>query len=414
MPVSLVDVVIRVKYTPQKAARLTSNEVASHVVRKDLAELGFPYPKVVNCYKESEDMVLGFWPDLNYGRAATGAGVLASIKKRLVDLTQEEKAAQSIVMIKASVVASSKATHRRPRTRASPIPDRREAAPVPPPRTRSASPPPRPAPTSVNSFPAPFGPYTIIRNAGHEETPTRPRIVTIDRRLPHAAEPTPSGTSTIIRRVGHEEEPLRRSIRIKQNEHIQNLDKSLAALRRLSSTIAGTEPQATTSVLPLAPSQPPAALPAAVPSAPRAAASAANAIPRTVEGRSQAAEIARLTRELWDTRRQATAANARSMVLVEELAKLGASKLPQVRVAAEDLNRNDVAAIEATLREEIRLRKLSEARLLEEQARREDAERALRDVERECREPFIVPALLRAFMDISKLSDESMTKGLSP
>lgn len=44
-----------------------------------------------------------------------------------------------------------------------------------------------------------------------------------------------------------------------------------------------------------------------------------------------------------------------------------------------------------------------EAELREERERRIRAERALEDVERECRSPFIVPALFRAFMTISEL-----------
>ena len=40
-----------------------------------------------------------------------------------------------------------------------------------------------------------------------------------------------------------------------------------------------------------------------------------------------------------------------------------------------------------------------------EQDRRAAVERSLRDVERECREPFVVPALLKAFIKISQLGD---------
>ena len=40
-----------------------------------------------------------------------------------------------------------------------------------------------------------------------------------------------------------------------------------------------------------------------------------------------------------------------------------------------------------------------------EQDRRAAAEQSLRDVERECREPFIVPALLKAFIKVSQISN---------
>ena len=45
-----------------------------------------------------------------------------------------------------------------------------------------------------------------------------------------------------------------------------------------------------------------------------------------------------------------------------------------------------------------------EADLRAERSRRVSAERALSDVERECRAPFVVPALYQAFMSISELS----------
>lgn len=46
-----------------------------------------------------------------------------------------------------------------------------------------------------------------------------------------------------------------------------------------------------------------------------------------------------------------------------------------------------------------------QAELRAERTRRMRAERALGDVERECRTPFVVPALFQAFMSISELSN---------
>jgi len=43
-----------------------------------------------------------------------------------------------------------------------------------------------------------------------------------------------------------------------------------------------------------------------------------------------------------------------------------------------------------------------------EQERREVAEHKLKDVERECREPFVVPSLLKAFIKISQLSSAAV------
>jgi hypothetical protein len=43
-----------------------------------------------------------------------------------------------------------------------------------------------------------------------------------------------------------------------------------------------------------------------------------------------------------------------------------------------------------------------------EQERRAAAEQSLKDVERECREPFVVPALLEAFLKISQLSSSAV------
>ena len=43
-----------------------------------------------------------------------------------------------------------------------------------------------------------------------------------------------------------------------------------------------------------------------------------------------------------------------------------------------------------------------------EQNKRAIAEQSLKDVERECKEPFVVPALLKAFIKISQLSSTAV------
>jgi len=49
-----------------------------------------------------------------------------------------------------------------------------------------------------------------------------------------------------------------------------------------------------------------------------------------------------------------------------------------------------------------------EYELKEERERRAVAEETLKDIERECREPFVVPALLDAFITISKITSQAM------
>ena len=56
---------------------------------------------------------------------------------------------------------------------------------------------------------------------------------------------------------------------------------------------------------------------------------------------------------------------------------------------------------------EIRMHKLYLNIALEQESRAY-AEQKLKDVERECREPFVVPALLKAFLKISQLSNAAV------
>lgn len=53
-----------------------------------------------------------------------------------------------------------------------------------------------------------------------------------------------------------------------------------------------------------------------------------------------------------------------------------------------------------------------ENELRAERKRREEAEAALNDIERECREPFIVPALFEAFVSISRITSQAMDQDL--
>jgi hypothetical protein len=49
-----------------------------------------------------------------------------------------------------------------------------------------------------------------------------------------------------------------------------------------------------------------------------------------------------------------------------------------------------------------------ESELRNERRRRIEAEATLKDIERECREPFVVPKLLQSFVAISKMTGESL------
>jgi hypothetical protein len=56
---------------------------------------------------------------------------------------------------------------------------------------------------------------------------------------------------------------------------------------------------------------------------------------------------------------------------------------------------------------ETRIRVL-ERELQDERRRRMEVEIAIQEIERECREPFVVPELLQAFIAISKLTGEAL------
>ncbi|KAH0828726.1 hypothetical protein J3R83DRAFT_3137 [Lanmaoa asiatica] len=119
-------------------------------------------------------------------------------------------------------------------------------------------------------------------------------------------------------------------------------------------------------------------------------------------------DVSRLMRELWDTRRQLTAMQAREQVILDDLERLGA----RPDSAGTGADRNAVSRDGALSRSplsrarDLMLAELSrlEAELKTEKTKRARAERALDDVERECRAPFVVPALFQAFVNISELS----------
>lgn len=88
---------------------------------------------------------------------------------------------------------------------------------------------------------------------------------------------------------------------------------------------------------------------------------------------------------------------------VQEEIDPDSEKALKLEKVVEELN-----TVKNELEEERRSRREDKERLDVERQRREEAENALADVRRECRQPFVVPSLLDAFVELSKLT----TRGL--
>ncbi|KAJ7097602.1 hypothetical protein C8R44DRAFT_889140 [Mycena epipterygia] len=104
-----------------------------------------------------------------------------------------------------------------------------------------------------------------------------------------------------------------------------------------------------------------------------------------------------LQRELWEVRRNLNADIAQERVVLHKLRDLGAEE--EVSEAPE----SDFAM-------KARIQQL-ESELQSERAKRRRLEDMVEDIRRECREPFVVPALLDAFVEISKLTNEALEDG---
>lgn len=123
----------------------------------------------------------------------------------------------------------------------------------------------------------------------------------------------------------------------------------------------------------------------------------------------RAARIASLTHEAWEIRKQRIhlreleEAIRSEFCFLNEVPPLDPVDLPDkhgTSLSTPQLNMHPCACPDPVL--ELRLTEV-EKQLRDERERRTRAERALEDVERECRSPFVVPALFRAFMTISEL-----------
>ncbi|KAL4063813.1 hypothetical protein J3A83DRAFT_979916 [Scleroderma citrinum] len=122
-------------------------------------------------------------------------------------------------------------------------------------------------------------------------------------------------------------------------------------------------------------------------------------------------EVACLTREAWEIRQKMIALRDREAAIRREFCRLNG--LPEVAPPYPNNNNNtpgtshctQIYVDSFTFQDQVLESRLfqMEAELREERERRIRAERVLEDVERECRSPFVVPALFRAFITISEL-----------
>ncbi|KAJ7182838.1 hypothetical protein C8R43DRAFT_968210 [Mycena crocata] len=109
----------------------------------------------------------------------------------------------------------------------------------------------------------------------------------------------------------------------------------------------------------------------------------------------QDAEVNGLRRELREVRRQLDEDIIAERSLLKQLRELGVEEPEAADTVGGDIGMR------------VRLENV-ERELQAERARRRRLEEEVRDVRRECREPFVVPALLDAFLEISKLTTEAL------
>ncbi|KAH9831995.1 uncharacterized protein C8Q71DRAFT_861298 [Rhodofomes roseus] len=123
--------------------------------------------------------------------------------------------------------------------------------------------------------------------------------------------------------------------------------------------------------------------------------------------------IGNVTRELWDVRREIAALAARETALEQQLKRLGSCPAPETPAATPLISttgtpapRDEISKLRAQLQAEDEARKVAERALEDERRRHELAEAAVADVRRECRAPFIVPALVDAFVQMSRIAGD--------
>ncbi|KAL0580897.1 hypothetical protein V5O48_001091 [Marasmius crinis-equi] len=120
---------------------------------------------------------------------------------------------------------------------------------------------------------------------------------------------------------------------------------------------------------------------------------------------SNVQKVEKLMSELKEVRRHLTAGLERQTDIVDELKRLSAVASVPPHMLESPANGMMPPGDELVLKARL---KLAEQQLEEERTRRKAAEDLLNDVQRECKQPFVVPALLDAFVMISNLSSEAV------
>ncbi|CCL98424.1 uncharacterized protein FIBRA_00421 [Fibroporia radiculosa] len=126
------------------------------------------------------------------------------------------------------------------------------------------------------------------------------------------------------------------------------------------------------------------------------------------------------TRELWDVRQQITAPKVREDAPLRKPKPIGGSE-PRTNPAAARPSNGATPAERATaalqdviddmrkdLQHERKARRAAEEAVFDERRRRIRAEDILEDMRRECASPFVVPALMDAFVKLAQLTSDAM------
>ncbi|KAJ7705608.1 hypothetical protein B0H17DRAFT_1193261 [Mycena rosella] len=108
-------------------------------------------------------------------------------------------------------------------------------------------------------------------------------------------------------------------------------------------------------------------------------------------------EVRALQRELRDVRTQLAAELDKERALLQKLRELGADDELAATPGSDFVTKARMQQLEGELREE--------------RATRRRLEGVLGDVRRECRAPFVVPALLNAFVEVSRLTSQALEEG---
>ncbi|KAE9408563.1 hypothetical protein BT96DRAFT_913738 [Gymnopus androsaceus JB14] len=126
---------------------------------------------------------------------------------------------------------------------------------------------------------------------------------------------------------------------------------------------------------------------------------------------SDTSPMAKAYAELSKLRAELSAGAERQNAILEELQKMGAEDVilkPMRAVVAGTAKEGDEMTIDANASEVARTRlRLIEQQIEIEQRKKNIAVQELKAVEREGREPFVVPALLEAFIKLSELTTEA-------